>query len=213
MFNLTLPKNAYFGKKDAQQLALIQQMVKNLFLPINIIACDIVRESSGLALSSRNVYLTPEQKEEALKISKSIYMAGNLIAKGERDSKIVKDKIYEILENLDVEYVRVVNKRFDEIEKIEVVETPKEVVVVSKNEIISNTGAANTLFAIPIVNGYKLVNDKPETIFILKKTSADNIFIAQKDSKSGVLMKKSSGWFFEYYEGDKLFSEKVEVKF
>lgn len=119
LFNLTQPKNAYFGKKDAQQLALIQQMVKNLFLPINIIACDIVRESSGLALSSRNVYLTPEQKEEALKISKSIYMAGNLIAKGERDSKIVKDKIYEILENLDVEYVRVVNKRFDEIEKIE----------------------------------------------------------------------------------------------
>ena len=57
------------------------------------------------SLSSRNVYLTPEQKEEALKISKSIYMAGNLITKGERDSKIVKDKIYEILENLDVESV------------------------------------------------------------------------------------------------------------
>ena len=99
------------------------------------------------------------------------------------------------------------------IEKIEVVETPKEVDVVSKNEIISNSVASNTLFAIPMVNGYKLVNDKPETIIILKKTSADNIFIAQKDSKSGVLMKKSSGWFFEYYEGDKLFSEKVEVKF
>ena len=100
-------------------------------------------------------------------------------------------------------------KNVDAIEKIEVVETPKEV----ENEIISNSVASNTLFAIPMVNGYKLVNDKPETIFILKKTSADNIFIAQKDSKSGVLMKKSSGWFFEYYEGDKLFSEKVEVKF
>ena len=104
-------------------------------------------------------------------------------------------------------------KNVDAIEKIEVVETPKEVVVVSKNENISNSEDTNTLFAIPMVNGYKLVNDKPETIFILKKTSADNIFIAQKDSKSGVLMKKSSGWFFEYYEGDKLFSEKVEVKF
>ena len=104
-------------------------------------------------------------------------------------------------------------KNVDAIEKIEVVETPKEVDVVSKTEIISNSVASNTLFAIPMVNGYKLVNDKPETIFILKKTSADNIFIAQKDSKSGVLMKKSSGWFFEYYEGDKLFSEKVEVKF
>ena len=104
-------------------------------------------------------------------------------------------------------------KEADEIQNVEVVETPKEVVEVSKNEIIAGTEVTNTLFAIPTANGYKLVNDKPETIFILKKTSADNVFIAQKDSKSGVLMKKSSGWFFEYYEGDKLFSEKVEVKF
>lgn len=119
LFNLTQPTNAYFGKKDAQQLTLIQQMVKNLFLPINIVPCDIVRENSGLALSSRNVYLTPEQKEEALKISKSIYMAGNLIAKGERDSKIIKDKIYEVLNGLDVEYVKVVDRNFNEIEIIE----------------------------------------------------------------------------------------------
>ncbi|MDX4035516.1 pantoate--beta-alanine ligase [Aliarcobacter skirrowii] len=119
LFNLTQPTNAYFGKKDAQQLTLIQQMVKNLFLPINIVPCDIVRENSGLALSSRNVYLTPEQKEEALKISKSIYMAGNLIAKEERDSKVVKDKIYEVLNGLDVEYVKVVDRNFNEIEIIE----------------------------------------------------------------------------------------------
>jgi hypothetical protein len=104
-------------------------------------------------------------------------------------------------------------KKVDELEKIEVVETPKEEEVVSKNEIITNTQATNTLFPIPIVNGFKLVNDKPETIFILKKTSADNVFIAQKDSKSGVLIKKSNSWFFEYYEGDILLSEKVEVKF
>lgn len=119
LFNLTFATNAYFGKKDAQQLALISQMVKNLFLPINIVPCDIVRESSGLALSSRNVYLSAEQKEEALKISKSIYMAGNLIAKGERNSQIVKDKIYEVLSGLDVEYVKVVDKKFNEIELIE----------------------------------------------------------------------------------------------
>ena len=119
LFNLTRPTNAYFGKKDAQQLALIQQMVKNLFIDINIVPCDIVREISGLALSSRNVYLSAEQKQEALKISKSIYMAGNLIAKGERNSKVVKEKIYEVLENLDVEYVKIVNKKFDEINTIE----------------------------------------------------------------------------------------------
>ena len=110
-------------------------------------------------------------------------------------------------------YQKINFKKADEIQNVEVVETPKEVVEVSKNEIITSNEATNTLFAIPTANGYKLVNDKPETIFILKKTSADNIFIAQKDSKSGVLMKKSSGWFFEYYEGEKLISEKVDVKF
>ncbi|MCK6609011.1 MAG: hypothetical protein L6Q46_12045 [Flavobacterium sp.] len=104
-------------------------------------------------------------------------------------------------------------KKTDEIQNVEVVETPKEVVEVYKNEISTSAEATNNLFAITTANGYKLVNDKPETIFVLKKTSADNIFIALKDSKSGVLMKKTSGWFFEYYEGDKLFSEKVEVKF
>ncbi|RXI27789.1 pantoate--beta-alanine ligase [Aliarcobacter trophiarum] len=119
LFNLTQPTNAYFGKKDAQQLALIGQMVKNLFIPINIVACDIVREISGLAMSSRNIYLSVEQKEEALKISKSIYMAGNLISKGERSSKLVKNKIYEVLAGLDVEYVKVVDKKFNEIEVIE----------------------------------------------------------------------------------------------
>ncbi|RAK22778.1 hypothetical protein B0I03_104304 [Flavobacterium aquaticum] len=104
-------------------------------------------------------------------------------------------------------------KKADVIQNVEVVETPKEVVEVSKNEIITSNEATNTLFAIPTANGYKLVNDKPETIFVLKKTSAENVFLAHKDSRSGVLMKKTSGWFFEYYEGDKLFSENVEVKF
>lgn len=129
LFNLTNPSNAYFGKKDAQQLSLIKQMVKNLFLPVNIVACPIIRQNDGLALSSRNVYLTDEQKQEALKISKSIYMAGNLISKGERDSKIVINKILEVLLGLDVEYVKVVNHKFDEIDIIEPTNTIILVVV------------------------------------------------------------------------------------
>ncbi|RBQ32655.1 pantoate--beta-alanine ligase [Arcobacter sp. FW59] len=119
LFNLTQPTNAYFGKKDAQQLVLIQQMVKNLFLPINIIPCDIVREVDGLALSSRNVYLDKTQRESALLISKSLYMAGSLIASGERNIKAVKDKIYKIMNSLDIEYVTIVDKNFNEINIIE----------------------------------------------------------------------------------------------
>ncbi len=125
LFNLTQPTNAYFGKKDAQQLSLITQMVKDLFLPINIVPCDIIREADGLALSSRNVYLDSTQRVNALLISKSLYMAGSLIASGERSVQAVKDKIYEIMKTLDVEYVAIVDREFNELKTIE----PKNTVI------------------------------------------------------------------------------------
>lgn len=120
LFGLVQPTNAYFGKKDAQQLALITQMVKNLFLPINIVPCEIVREADGLALSSRNIYLNETQRKDALLISKSLYAAATLVAKDERNSKIIKNKIYEVMEKLDVEYVAIVNREFNEVENIEI---------------------------------------------------------------------------------------------
>ena len=125
LFNLVQPTNAYFGKKDAQQLSLITQMVKDFFMPINIIPCEIIREDDGLALSSRNIYLDSTQRHEALLISKSLYMAGSLISKGERDVQKVKDKIYEIMQTLEVEYVAIVNREFDEITVIE----PKNTII------------------------------------------------------------------------------------
>ena len=118
LFSLVQPKNAYFGKKDAQQLSLILQMVRNLFLPINIIACDIIRESDGLAMSSRNIYLDEEQRKDALLISRSLYKAGSLIAKKELTTSTIKEHIYEILLPLDVEYVAIVNRDFDEIDEV-----------------------------------------------------------------------------------------------
>ncbi|WP_419766112.1 MAG: pantoate--beta-alanine ligase [Arcobacter sp.] len=119
LFNLVQPSNAYFGKKDAQQLSLISQMVKNLFLPINIVECEIIREQDGLAMSSRNVYLTQEERKEALAISKSLNVTIVSITKGQRDSKTIKDKMYEVMSNLDVEYVAIVNRDFEEIQTIE----------------------------------------------------------------------------------------------
>ena len=125
LFNLTRPTNAYFGKKDAQQLSLITQMVKDLFLPINIVPCEIIREDDGLALSSRNVYLDVTQRKDALLISKSLYMAGSLIASGERSVKAVENKIYEIMKTLDVEYVAIVDREFNELKTIE----PKNTII------------------------------------------------------------------------------------
>ena len=120
LFGLVQPTNAYFGKKDAQQLSLITQMVKDFFLAINIIPCEIIRESDGLAMSSRNVYLDETQRQDALLISKSLYVAATLIAKDERDVKVIKNKIYEVMKKLDVEYVAIVDKEFNELEKIEI---------------------------------------------------------------------------------------------
>ncbi|AXX88218.1 pantoate--beta-alanine ligase [Malaciobacter marinus] len=123
LFNLTKPTNAYFGKKDAQQLTLIQQMVKNLFLDINIVPCEIVREKDGLALSSRNIYLNEKQRKDALLISKSLYQAASLVGKKERKSKVLKAKMYEIMKDLDVEYIAIVNRDFIQSEEIELKNT------------------------------------------------------------------------------------------
>ena len=99
--------------------------------------------------------------------------------------------------------------------KATVIPTTKEVSVVASEEKINTANVVNDnqLFAIPTQNGFKLVDSEPKTIMVVKASSLENVFIAQKADKSGVLIKKNDNWFFEYYEGDKLLSEKVEVKF
>ena len=123
LFNLVQPTRAYFGKKDAQQLTLIQQMVKNLFLPIEIVPCEIVREKDGLALSSRNVYLNETQRKDALFISKALYSAAALVGKGELSASSIKNKMQEVMKDLEVEYIAIVDRNFNEIKEIELKNT------------------------------------------------------------------------------------------
>jgi pantoate--beta-alanine ligase len=123
LLNIVRPTNAYFGKKDAQQLNLIEQMVKHYFLDVNIIPVDTVRDSDGLALSSRNIYLSKEQRQEALKIPKALYHASSLVAKGERDAEKIKAAMYEILLPLEVGYVAIVNREFKPLREIELSKT------------------------------------------------------------------------------------------
>ena len=85
LFNIVSPDYAYFGKKDAQQLAIVEKMVKDFNQPIEIIGVDIVREKDGLAKSSRNVYLTVEERQEAVHLSKSLKLARELYNNGERN--------------------------------------------------------------------------------------------------------------------------------
>ena len=120
LFNSVQPTNAYFGKKDAQQLALIQQMVTNLFLPINIIQCEIVRDDNGLALSSRNSYLTAQEKEKAFNIVKSLRAATKQIINGNLNIQNIKEDMEEVLKDVEIEYIEIVSQNFTKIEQIEI---------------------------------------------------------------------------------------------
>ncbi|MEN2256581.1 pantoate--beta-alanine ligase [Paraclostridium benzoelyticum] len=95
LFNIVNPDKAYFGQKDAQQLSIIKQMVIDLNFDIEIVSCAIVREADGLAKSSRNTYLSKEERQAATIINKSLKKAKSLIKSGERDSK----KIINFIKN------------------------------------------------------------------------------------------------------------------
>lgn len=95
LFNIITPDQAYFGQKDAQQLAIIKKMVKDLNFAVKIIACPIVREPDGLALSSRNAYLSTQQRQAALILSQSLQAAQELLLKGERDAQVIREFISE----------------------------------------------------------------------------------------------------------------------
>jgi len=97
LFNIVKPDIAVFGQKDAQQLAIISKMVKDLMMNIEIIPAPIVRENDGLAMSSRNVYLSAEERNDALVLFKSLSYAKDLIVKGERNCDVIRNKGMEIL--------------------------------------------------------------------------------------------------------------------
>ncbi|WP_457601431.1 pantoate--beta-alanine ligase [Hydrogenivirga sp.] len=90
LLNIVQPDRAYFGEKDYQQLKLIQRLVKDLLIPVEVVPVETVREPDGLAYSSRNVYLSPEDRESALSIYRSFLLAQELINQGERSSAAIK---------------------------------------------------------------------------------------------------------------------------
>lgn len=95
LFHIVQPHRAYFGQKDYQQYLIIRQMVSDLNFPIEIIPVPIVREADGLAMSSRNIYLSPEQRQEALVLNRSLKEAKEWIQNGERSTEVIKAKIKE----------------------------------------------------------------------------------------------------------------------
>jgi pantoate ligase/cytidylate kinase len=124
LFNIVQPDRAYFGEKDAQQLAIIRRLVKDLNIPVAIKACPIVREVSGLALSSRNQYLTTKEKKQAAVIYRSLQQAQQAFQAGEKNAQRLLDIIKQELVSVaavKIQYVELVHP--DTLEPIEEVET------------------------------------------------------------------------------------------
>lgn len=120
LFNIVTPDRAYFGQKDAQQLATIRRFVRDLNFGIEIIPCPIVREDDGLAKSSRNTYLNAEERKAALILSQSLRKGQDAIADGETSAEKIKDIISKSLSSeplARIDYVEVVD--FENIQRVE----------------------------------------------------------------------------------------------
>lgn len=119
LFNIVQPDFAFFGQKDAQQLIIIKKMVNDLNIPVEIIPCPIVREKSGLALSSRNKYLSDEDKLHALVLSQILNNIKSCYKQGITDISVLKETAFKFLnEHHDLEYLEFMNENnLEEVEK------------------------------------------------------------------------------------------------
>ncbi|EEP61258.1 pantoate--beta-alanine ligase [Sulfurihydrogenibium yellowstonense] len=128
LFNIVCPDNAYFGKKDFQQLKVIQRMVKDLNFPVNVVGCPVVREQDGLAMSSRNKYLSDEERKSALYISKALFEAKRMFEDGITDPNLIKERVRQIISQAkhlkEIQYAEIVDsntlKPVDKVKKSDV---------------------------------------------------------------------------------------------
>lgn len=123
LFNIVKPHVAVFGEKDFQQLAVIRQMVKDLKFDIEIVGGPIVREDDGLAMSSRNAYLKPEQREAALSLSRVLATARGMVKDGERQTAVIQTMAKEVFDryaSIDIDYIELCDPlTIEEVAKIE----------------------------------------------------------------------------------------------
>ncbi|NLL69724.1 MAG: pantoate--beta-alanine ligase [Epulopiscium sp.] len=129
LFNIIKPDKAYFGQKDAQQLIIVKKMVEDLNMDVEIIGCPIVREKDGLAISSRNTYLSPEERKDALLLNKSLILAKDLIENGEKNISTIRSEMEKTIllgKNNTIDYID-----FVDIEKLNPVSEIQDKVLIA----------------------------------------------------------------------------------
>ena len=142
LFNIVKPDRAYFGEKDAQQLAVIRHMVEDLNFGIEIVGCPIIREEDGLAKSSRNTYLSAEERKAATVLNRSLQEAENLYKNGERDAEVLTGAIRSYLDKeplAKIDYVELVDwNTLETVEKAEGSILIAIAVYIGKTRLIDN---------------------------------------------------------------------------
>ena len=142
LFNGVQPDKAYFGQKDAQQAAVIRQMVRDLNFPLQVVVAPIVREPDGLALSSRNSYLDAEQRQAATVLSRALQAAAEAYKEGERDANVMREIMDKTIENeplAQVQYISCADRvTLEELEHITEGALLSMAVYVGKTRLIDN---------------------------------------------------------------------------
>jgi len=143
LFNIVKPDIALFGLKDYQQYIVIKRMVRDLNYDIEIVGCPIIREKDGLAMSSRNIYLTPEQRKSALCLYQGIKLAERLVREGQRDAKIIMKEVIDYIESkpyTQIDYVKICHpETLDDLEYLNDKALLALAVRVGKARLIDNT--------------------------------------------------------------------------
>lgn len=142
LFHIVTPDRAYFGQKDAQQLAIIKRMVRDLNFDIEIVGCPIVREPDGLAKSSRNTYLSPEERKAALILSQAIHLGQELTQNGETDAEKIVQEMKNLIETeplAKIDYVQAVDAvSMQPVSKMEGAVLVAMAVYIGKTRLIDN---------------------------------------------------------------------------
>jgi pantoate--beta-alanine ligase len=142
LFSIIGPCRAYFGRKDAQQLAVIRRMTADLDMPVDVVGCPLVRESDGLALSSRNTYLDQDARRQATILSGAIYVASEAVVRGERDAAVLRKLIVDTVAHVPevrLDYVEVVDAvTLEPVERLEADTLVALAAFVGKARLIDN---------------------------------------------------------------------------
>jgi len=143
LFNLMEPHRAYFGQKDAQQLAVIKKMVRELDLDLEIIAVPTAREPDGLAMSSRNIFLTPRERQAALVLHRALSLAEELHQKGQREAGKIREALIELIQTeplAQIDYVSIARpETLEEMERLDGPALVSLAVRIGSTRLIDNT--------------------------------------------------------------------------